>query len=289
MRGGEVLRKVELPVRPAARSLRGPQRHAAGHRHGDHRRVGQPRRPRPLPHRRARRQRLRRRWPAARSSSPRSPWWWTAPLDRPAVCRVPGTRPGSSGTPGTTGRVVTTDGPRRCLGSRRLPPTVPTTREKHSYEAHDPLTGAAAVAVLALAACGATTTPPPRREVVAAARPRLLVAASPWVRPTSPSPCLGEIYAGAIKAKGMTVTTKPNIGSRDIYIKALQDGSIDIVPEYTGSLLTFLKGTAPSQDPDAVYTALKSTFRPLSSSSTSRPPRTRTPWSSPRTPPASSR
>ena len=73
---------------------------------------------------------------------------------------------------------------------------------------------------------------------------------------------LGEIYAGAIKAKGINVTTKPNIGSRDVYIKALEDGSIDIVPEYTGSLLTFLKGTAPSQDPDAVYTALKATLPP---------------------------
>ena len=76
----------------------------------------------------------------------------------------------------------------------------------------------------------------------------------------SESQVLGEIYAGAIKAKGITVTTKPNIGSRDVYIKALEDGSVDIVPEYTGSLLTFLKGTPPSQDPDAVYATLKTTL-----------------------------
>jgi len=73
---------------------------------------------------------------------------------------------------------------------------------------------------------------------------------------------LGEIYAGALKAKGINVSTKPNIGSRDVYIKALEDGSIDIVPEYTGSLLTFLKGTPPSQDPDAVYATLKTTLPP---------------------------
>ena len=45
---------------------------------------------------------------------------------------------------------------------------------------------------------------------------------------------LAEIYAGALEAKGVKVTTKPNIGSREVYIKALQDGSIDLVPEYTG-------------------------------------------------------
>ena len=125
------------------------------------------------------------------------------------------------------------------------------------------MTGAAAVAALALAACGANNTPTAPAgggggSTASAAGGSITVGSADF----SESQVLGEIYAGAIKAKGITVTTKPNIGSRDVYIKALQDGSIDIVPEYTGSLLTFLKGTAPSQDPDAVYTALKSTLPP---------------------------
>ena len=150
------------------------------------------------------------------------------------------------------------------------------------------MTGAAAVAALALAACGANNNPTAPAgggggSTASAGGGSITVGSADF----SESQVLGEIYAGAIKAKGITVTTKPNIGSRDVYIKALQDGSIDIVPEYTGSLLTFLKGTAPTQDPDAVYAALKAdACRPPSSSSTSRPPRTRTPWSSPRTPPA---
>jgi osmoprotectant transport system substrate-binding protein len=125
------------------------------------------------------------------------------------------------------------------------------------------LTGATAVAALALAACGANNNPtaPPAgggggSTGSAGGGGSITVGSADF----SESQVLGEIYAGAIKAKGVSVTTKPNIGSRDVYIKALQDGSIDIVPEYTGSLLTFLKGTAPSQDPDAVYTALKSTL-----------------------------
>ena len=126
------------------------------------------------------------------------------------------------------------------------------------------MTGAAAVAALALAACGATNNPTAPAgggggsTASAGGGGSITVGSADF----SESQVLGEIYAGAIKAKGVSVTTKPNIGSRDVYIKALQDGSIDIVPEYTGSLLTFLKGTAPSQDPDAVYAALKSTLPP---------------------------
>ena len=126
------------------------------------------------------------------------------------------------------------------------------------------MTGAAAVAALALAACGANNNPTAPAgggggsTASAGGGGSITVGSADF----SESQVLGEIYAGAIKAKGVSVTTKPNIGSRDVYIKALQDGSIDIVPEYTGSLLTFLKGTAPSQDPDAVYAALKSTRPP---------------------------
>ena len=53
-----------------------------------------------------------------------------------------------------------------------------------------------------------------------------------------------DIYAAALKAKGVTVTTKPNIGARPVYIPALQDGSIDLIPEYTGNLLLYFDKTA---------------------------------------------
>ena len=51
-------------------SSRAALRDAAGHRHRDHRRVRQPRRPGPLPHRRARPRATTSRWSAGRSSSP---------------------------------------------------------------------------------------------------------------------------------------------------------------------------------------------------------------------------
>ena len=64
------------------------------------------------------------------------------------------------------------------------------------------------------------------------------------------------MYAAALNAKGIKATTRPNIGSREVYLKAIQDGSVDIVPEYTGSLLNYLDKTATAKAPDEVYAAL---------------------------------
>ncbi|GAA1434038.1 ABC transporter substrate-binding protein [Microlunatus lacustris] len=61
------------------------------------------------------------------------------------------------------------------------------------------------------------------------------------------STVVAELYAQAIAAKGVQASTKLNIGSREVYLKALEDGSISVVPEYTGNLLL-------NYDPDATAT-----------------------------------
>jgi osmoprotectant transport system substrate-binding protein len=68
---------------------------------------------------------------------------------------------------------------------------------------------------------------------------------------------LAEIYAGALQAKGVKVTKKLNIGSREAYIPALKDHSIDLIPEYTGVLLQYFDKNATATSPDDVYAALK--------------------------------
>lgn len=73
----------------------------------------------------------------------------------------------------------------------------------------------------------------------------------------SESVVLAEIYAGALKAKGINASTKTNIGSREIYLKALQDGSIQAVPEYTGALALYFDKTFAETDPEKVYAALE--------------------------------
>ena len=51
---------------------------------------------------------------------------------------------------------------------------------------------------------------------------------------------LAEIYAAALSDAGVEVTTRLNIGSREAYMAGLEDGSIDLIPEYTGGLATYL-------------------------------------------------
>ncbi|MEO6955791.1 MAG: ABC transporter substrate-binding protein [Antricoccus sp.] len=77
---------------------------------------------------------------------------------------------------------------------------------------------------------------------------------------------LAEMYAQAIEGAGGTVNRKFNIGSREAYWKALQDKSIDLLPEYNGALLAFLLGadgipqdvTTPTQVTDALNKKLPS-------------------------------
>lgn len=51
---------------------------------------------------------------------------------------------------------------------------------------------------------------------------------------------LAEIYAAALTDAGVEVETRLNIGSRETYMPGLEDGSIDLVPEYLGGLGTWL-------------------------------------------------
>lgn len=62
------------------------------------------------------------------------------------------------------------------------------------------------------------------------------------------SEIIAEIYAQALEAEGITVRKQLNIGAREVYIPALKNGEIDLIPEYTGNLLTYL-------DPKATATA----------------------------------
>jgi glycine betaine/choline ABC-type transport system substrate-binding protein len=68
---------------------------------------------------------------------------------------------------------------------------------------------------------------------------------------------LAEIYAEALKDQGATISTKLNIGSREKYIPGLEDGSIDLLPEYNGSLLQFVDKTATAVSPTDVFAALQ--------------------------------
>ncbi|HYI33511.1 MAG TPA: ABC transporter substrate-binding protein [Glaciibacter sp.] len=72
----------------------------------------------------------------------------------------------------------------------------------------------------------------------------------------SESQLVATIYSLALQDAGIEVTEKFNIGSREVYIAAVQDGSIDLVPEYSGALLKYLDAEAKASESGEVLDAL---------------------------------
>ncbi|QBI18321.1 ABC transporter substrate-binding protein [Egibacter rhizosphaerae] len=70
---------------------------------------------------------------------------------------------------------------------------------------------------------------------------------------------LGNIYALALEEAGLEVETEFNIGAREVYFQAMQDGDIDVLPEYVGSLLNHLTegGLEAETDAEELYADLE--------------------------------
>ena len=65
-----------------------------------------------------------------------------------------------------------------------------------------------------------------------------------------------EIYAAALRQAGVEVQTKPRLGTREITNRAVQDGSVTVMPEYSGNLLQSVDPAATVTTSDQVYAAL---------------------------------
>jgi osmoprotectant transport system substrate-binding protein len=63
------------------------------------------------------------------------------------------------------------------------------------------------------------------------------------------SKIVAEIYAQALQTNGFNIGRRLGIGSRETYVPALKDHSIDLVPEYIGNLLLYFQ-------PDSTVTML---------------------------------
>ena len=130
------------------------------------------------------------------------------------------------------------------------------------------------IAALLFTACGANNNPlgdatspqPAQPGQTSAASAPVVVGSADFTE----SKILAEIYSQALKAKGVESSTKLGIGSREIYIKALQDQSISAVPEYTGNLLLHFDpsatATTAAEVDKALPDVLPSDLKPLKSS-----------------------
>jgi osmoprotectant transport system substrate-binding protein len=105
----------------------------------------------------------------------------------------------------------------------------------------------AAAAALALTACGGDPMSSSNTQT-AASSDSIIVGSADFPE----SQLIAKIYAEALKSKGVQVTEKPNIGSREVTIPALKDGSIDLMPEYGGALLQYLDSATKAVSSDEV-------------------------------------
>ena len=65
---------------------------------------------------------------------------------------------------------------------------------------------------------------------------------------------VAEMYRGALEAAGIEAEASYNLGSREIVEPALEEGEIDVYPEYVGTALEFLNGGAGEATSDTAAT-----------------------------------
>jgi osmoprotectant transport system substrate-binding protein len=67
---------------------------------------------------------------------------------------------------------------------------------------------------------------------------------------------LAQMYAAVLEKAGVDVTTRLNLGNREVVFPALEKGEIQLLPEYNGSVLSFLDPKATAVTSEEVNTAL---------------------------------
>lgn len=68
---------------------------------------------------------------------------------------------------------------------------------------------------------------------------------------------IAEVYAQALENAGFTVEREFNIGQRDAYLPSLENGEIQVFPEYTGNFLQYFDEDTDARSADDVYAALQ--------------------------------
>jgi len=129
------------------------------------------------------------------------------------------------------------------------------TRNRRTARGLSALVGITALTALALSGCassdplgGDTTGTPPVEG-----SDTIVVGSQAYYS----NEIIAEIYTQALEGSGFTVERKFQIGQRDVYIPSLEDGSVQLFPEYTGNLLQFFDPDTTATTSDDVYAALQ--------------------------------
>ncbi len=94
--------------------------------------------------------------------------------------------------------------------------------------------GMAVLAVAGLAACSSSSKSGSNPLSPSSSKGSVVVGSANFPE----NELLAEIYVLALQGKGVKVTPKFNIGAREVYYPQVEKGTISIIPEYNGALLT---------------------------------------------------
>lgn len=123
----------------------------------------------------------------------------------------------------------------------------------------------AAVTAITAAGCGSSSkqgTPPPSTAAGgtgSAATSKLVTIGSANFPENE---VLADIYADALRKAGVAVSTKLDIGSREVYFKEVENGTLNVFPEYNGALLDYLQPGATAASTADVDKALSAALPP---------------------------
>src|SRR5512132_2889178 len=112
------------------------------------------------------------------------------------------------------------------------------------------------VLVLLAADCERDQAPPPE----APRRPTIQLASFDFPE----SELLGQLYGQALAQHGFPVEQVVQLGAREVVEPALEQGKVDMVPEYLGSALNFLndRDRVATADPALTHARLEQAFAP---------------------------
>ena len=113
------------------------------------------------------------------------------------------------------------------------------------------------VLALLVAGCDGDPVPPPPEDP---ARPTIQLASFDFPE----SETLGQLYGQALDQHGYPVELVVQLGAREVVAPALEQGKVDMVPEYLGSALNFLndRDRVATADPGLTHARLEQAFAP---------------------------
>jgi osmoprotectant transport system substrate-binding protein len=137
------------------------------------------------------------------------------------------------------------------IASARTKSAPPAARSVLRAPARAAALGLAAVTGLTLTACGGSSSNPLNTSSSKGSG-SVVVGSGNFPE----SELLAEIFAQELTAKGIKVTRQFNIGTREVYYPELAKGAITVVPEYNGSLLSYLNPSSTAATTAQVNSAL---------------------------------